>query len=478
MSKYRVLTVGWDVSLIEGILQNIEEACDLEFFHFVYNKAFQQLKENGCSIEHLYPIPEGSEVLKYNLDLNLLSDLEEYGDFTINNLLMSDRVLCHLNTQQALLYMSCLAENLGRIMGNVKPDYVLGSWDSVLPGLAFLMSKKLGIPFYILKFSVIPANHLTICEYPSPNSELMWFESDDVERQKQAKEIREKWVQREIVAPAYVSAMTFFDIIKRAPFYLMEFMKMLKDFLGTGRNKFIEYPIGMIIRQYLRKKGNILFMNESLFTKEVPKNPFFFYGFHMQPESSIDVWAPFYSNQFQVVQSISRAMPVGYTLCVKIHISDADNYSNSEIKAYLKIPNVRVISPKVSSREFIEKAKILFSIQGTIGLEGALLGKPTVMFGDSPVAKFPSVSKVKAIDKLPELVRFKLKEDSPSEEEVIMGFADFLKFYAPASSNAWAMTMNLGLTNEEKRNYIAVFDRLNVLSAGRNNIDVNTQINA
>ena len=69
-----------------------------------------------------------------------------------------------------------------------------------------------------------------------------------------------------------------------------------------------------------------------------------------------------------------------------------------------------------------------------------MLGKPVIMFGDSPAKVFPSVSTIgKTID-LPALVRRKFAEAPPSRAAVVAAFAAYLAPYYPAAQNDWSIT--------------------------------------
>lgn len=461
MGKNKILTIAWGHQFINSILSHSEFNEDYEFFHFLHEIDYWEMKKNGFPEKKIFKTPTENEIDNFERDIEYLSILEENSNFTVNNLILSDRIARHLEYHDVQKYATLLGKRLEIIYDNIKPFYVIGSWDSMIQGIAMMVAKKRGIPFYIMKFSVIPSNHLAICYYPKPNSEVDITTVSEMSLIEKAEEILNNWESKVIVAPAYVSAKTYTDILKRFPTHLKELLKRYKYRIQLGNNRFTSYSYKSLFKQYLRKKKNILLMNKKLFINNVPNQPFFFYGLHMQPESSIDVMAPFYSNQFQVIESISRSMPSKFLLLVKIHVSDADNYSKSDLERFLQIPGVKVVSPFVSSREFIENASMLFSIQGTIGLEGALIGKPTIMFGDSPVVKFPSVSKVSKIEELPELVIRKLQESPPSRDMIVLGFSNYLKNFMPSCSDDWVNTLERGLTNEEVQNFKNIFSLLN-----------------
>lgn len=463
MESPRVLTLGWadvNTNLIETILRKVEERSNLIFYHIVTAEVFQKMDDDSYYQGRLFKFPVEKDVVSSNIDLGYLAKLEKNSEFTLNNLILSDRVLKHFPYDEALKYCCSVAIAIQKVIEKVNPIFILGSWDSVIPGLTCMIAKNLGIPIYTTKFSVIPHKEVTFCEYPYQNREFEFFQTDQYFLQERAKNNFNHWMGKSIVAPVYVSTNSRIDILKRLPFYFKALLIQIFLLCKGGKNKYSKYSVSKNIAQFLRKKTNLVLRKDKYFINDIPSTPFFFYGLHMQPESSIDVWAPFYSNQFQVIEAIARSMPVSHMLCVKIHISDADNYSNSDLKKLLKIPGVKVVSPQVSSREYIEKASIIFSVQGTIGLEGALLGKPVIMFGESAVLNFSSAKKVKSIESLPQLVREMLEMSNPSKEKIINDYAIFLRNYLPASSDDWAEVVKQGLTQNEIENYVNIFEKL------------------
>jgi len=190
--------------------------------------------------------------------------------------------------------------------------------------------------------------------------------------------------------------------------------------------------------------------------KEPPRQRYIFFALHLQPESSVDVWAPFFSNQKRVVELISRSTPPSHKLLVKLHKSDAVNYTEDYLRELAQFPGVEIVQPFANTREFIERTDLAVVIQGTIGLEAALLGKPVIMLGESRVSCFPSVSSIGRIQDLPSLVREKLGESPPSRQEIISAYSDFLRPFLPASLNNWRRSIK----PQEIDGYVTLFDAL------------------
>jgi capsule polysaccharide export protein KpsC/LpsZ len=124
-------------------------------------------------------------------------------------------------------------------------------------------------------------------------------------------------------------------------------------------------------------------------------------------------------------------------LLVKLHKSDVPNYSGAYLARLGQFPGVQLVSPHADTHNLIKNADLVFAIQGTIGLEAALLGRPVIMFGESPTLGFPSVSAVGKTLDLPRLVREKLTEARPERREIVEAFARYLAPFYPASHNDW-----------------------------------------
>jgi CDP-glycerol glycerophosphotransferase (TagB/SpsB family) len=216
------------------------------------------------------------------------------------------------------------------------------------------------------------------------------------------------------------------------------------------------YSVEAMLRESLRFRRNALGFPKDWFISKAPAEPFMFFGLHFQPESSIDVCAHFYSNQVRVVELMSRSIPPTHKLLVKLHKSASAHYSRSQLAEFAQLPGVQLVSPYANTRDMIQKASVVFSIQGTIGLEAALLGKPVVMFADSPTKVFPNVSIVGRPTELPDLIRAKLAEQPPSRAQTIEAYMDFLAPFCRASLNDWTIRP----TDAQIDGYVELFDLL------------------
>lgn len=106
-----------------------------------------------------------------------------------------------------------------------------------------------------------------------------------------------------------------------------------------------------------------------------------FFPLQFQPEASIDVIAPFFSNQLEMARLIAMALPADYTLIVKEHPAMVGMRTPSFYQKISRTPNVKLIDYRITSETAIKKADILMSINSTALSEASYYHKPAIQFG-------------------------------------------------------------------------------------------------
>jgi hypothetical protein len=317
------------------------------------------------------------------------------------------------------------------------------------------------IPWFAMNFSTIPKSHVSCCVNLSPASLAMLEPGRQEMMLGRADEILRSFEEGITKAPAYIppSLLSPKFILGQLPAQLNSVMSVVRRRRTAEHRRFSDYrntyTISGMLGEALRLRRNIWrTRGQRLVDAPVRGQSFAFFGLHMQPEASIDVFAHFFSNQMRVIELIVRSLPPTHALLVKLHKSDVPNYSPEFLRQLARFPGIAVVAPNASARQFIEQAALVFGIQGTIGLEAALLGRPVIMFGDSPVKTFPSVSTFgKTID-LPDLVRQKLGEPASTREQRVTAFARYLAHFYPASHNDWSLVP----TDAQIGDYVKFFD--------------------
>jgi hypothetical protein len=105
------------------------------------------------------------------------------------------------------------------------------------------------------------------------------------------------------------------------------------------------------------------------------------------------------------------------------------HYRVAKSDAQIALPEVKLgLLPGAGGTQRLPRA---------IGLEAALLGKPVITLGESPVAVFPSATRIGDISCLPHLIRSKLAEVPPNRSEIVEAYAAYLAPFMRASHNDW-----------------------------------------
>lgn len=137
---------------------------------------------------------------------------------------------------------------------------------------------------------------------------------------------------------------------------------------------------------------------------------FVFYGFHKQPESSIDVCGRYNEDQFQSIINIWRQLPPDWFLLIKEHSNAIGDRSLSYFRKFNKFPHIILLDERMDSHEIMENAQLVVTNTGTIGLEAALKGIPAVslskvVFNCLNYCRFMNWEDFEKYDSLEDLVR-------------------------------------------------------------------------
>ena len=187
-------------------------------------------------------------------------------------------------------------------------------------------------------------------------------------------------------------------------------------FLSHGRTR--SKIITKNICSMLKKKYRSTFINKNC-THEINKNEkFIFFPLQYEPERSIFVPAPFYTNQLEVIKNIAKSLPVEYKLYVKEHPGmQVQNWRTiSYYKQIMNLPNVRLIHTSVDTKEIIKKCSLVVTIGGSACLEAAFFNKPSIVFSDVSFSSLPSVHRINSFEDLPQTIRVSLQKKIDSSE--------------------------------------------------------------
>jgi len=462
-SQCHILTVGWEPKLIDGIYHRIAEKSNHIFSHLAHPVYTPQDWPGDLSKENIYFFRHAADQKMPDPDRELLASLERDGVPTIHNMIKSDRIVSKLKYEEALSYSTFLVRRLIEEFAEIKPSIVIGAYDGMHGSLGLAVCRYLDIPWFCLHFSVIPTGLACFCDKLTPSARVnLETNISGDEHLAQADNALLMFENREIQAPAYIAPrpLSIVGMLRNLPKRFGPLISTLRKGRRRESLKYTEaaanYSISAALKYFWGGSRARKALSNTKVLSESPADRFVFFGLHMQPESSVDVWAPFYSNQIWVIELLARSIPPSHKLLIKIHKSDAANYSRKQLDHITSLPGVEIVDPFADGQNFIRQADVIVSIQGTIGLEGALYGKPVIMLGDSPNIVFDSVSRIGNIIDLPALVRKKMNTSVIDRAQIVKAYAKFMAPFMPASSNVWSERK----TDKEIDGYVELFDKL------------------
>ena len=443
-TAFHVLTVGWNDDLVEKLGNPIERKTAQQFSHLVHPRFVSDNWPIQPKQQQIYFFREYLRQPMPPPDERLLRSLERDDVPTLHNMILGDRVLSKLGYSEALGYATFIAQRLMSVLEQVRPSVVIVGFDAVHASLALAVARYMNVPVFALNFSPIPRGFVCLCDRMNPSARVTIRRLEKENLEKDANRYLREFERRQVTAPAYLAPQPA-SLLGKAG-HLPDRLRAATRILKRSRDgEFLKYTderssysITRSLSQLIRTSRSRRANGRIPALRAPPSKRYVLFGLHMQPESSIDVWAPFFSNQMWVVELLARCIPPSHSLLVKIHKSDIANYSDHQLRSLQALPGVEFVQPFADTRDFLERADAVVSIQGTMGLEAALLGKPTIMLGESPATQFPSVSAVGEIRNLPSLMRAKLEQPVPERSEIVAAFARYLAPLFSACPNNWS----------------------------------------
>lgn len=431
-NRFHIFTVGWDVRLIDSICTPLEPICGLAFTHgLIWGTTAEERRDSrfillGLARNERVPPP----------DYRLLASLECEGVPTVRTMILGDRVLRNRPEGEALGYMTLLAGRLRDALLRHKPDLVLGSFDQAHGMLGLAVAKSAGIPWVTMSFSVIPENLVGFCRRLTPNSLITDLGRPvDSSIRQEAREVMGHFRSRKMKVFTFRPATTLWERVAHLRVYAGNLAS--RALRHSEYNKFVFPTIKERISDIVRRSVNAASMPASGFRRSPGTRKYVFFPLQMKPEMSTETQAPFYQDQVGLIRQLSDAIPIELDFVVKLHLSDPDNYSRALLLQLMRIPGLRIAHPSASSFPFLERASLVIGITGTPCLEAALLGKPVLIFGDSPYLNFPCSERAESPDEYHRQIRRMLELPPPGDEEILEAFAAYVARYMRGRVNDW-----------------------------------------
>lgn len=152
---------------------------------------------------------------------------------------------------------------------------------------------------------------------------------------------------------------------------------------------FLKIKMNIVNLVLLFRKKKFILCQKRLFdikeNKEIDNIPehFILFALQVSPESSINTLEQYYIEQERAIDLIRLNMPHGFYIVVKEHPAMMGIRENYWYKKMRKKAGIILITPEVDTQDLVDKADLVVTITGTIGLECYLKDKPVLMFGST-----------------------------------------------------------------------------------------------
>ncbi len=174
--------------------------------------------------------------------------------------------------------------------------------------------------------------------------------------------------------------------------YFKDFKHHVGLFLKKKYSPINPHMLGFFTRTYIINKRKSNLLNQIKNNEESPdlKEKYVYFPLHFEPERTSNPDAGDYQDQFKVLSIIRKIIPKEYKIFVKEHpsqfyFSEKGSRGRSPLFYDLikNVNSVKLIRQDFNSQKLIKNSKCVFSLTGTVAIESAILGKPSVTFGST-----------------------------------------------------------------------------------------------
>lgn len=353
--------------------------------NFYKTPTFQAIADNlkgfGVSIYWLVPTRRQYAELskRYGKDNVLLIDRtiidktnEPVGDFKLNELIYGDRVWKH-EMDKGLKYLTNLQRPVYDFikLNNIRIVFGEDTWSQEL--LIHRMCnqlKELNCNFYSQMVTRIP------------NGKFYFFYDE-----KQYDTVLVKNNGQKVVTEVKVVKPDYLEINNQTVQTAMSAKGVLNRMKRFFTNENIDKTDPNVITdQFIRfKVASQEVVNQQKYRRLKRVSPdfiegkkFVLFGFHKQPEASIDVCGRYFDDQFQNVLNFWRQLPPDWYLVIKEHSNAIGDRSYDFFKKLQRYPRIVLMNEYANAQELMKKAQLVVTNTGTMALEAALQGIPAI----------------------------------------------------------------------------------------------------
>ena len=376
-----------------------------------------------------------NSMLEPNLDW--LKNFEKKYDIDLQELGSNDRILNHYNEYynfsknqiQSILEQECRL--FEEILDEVKPDFLITNETMLQPQhLFYKLCQKHSVKVLMLNH----ANWRTFCYISEERHKIDNVHSLSIDNSKkytfqELQKILEESNVAKYHTKFHKQTKKSKSSLVKAAFELLILSKnnnIKTHYTYYGRTKLRVLSKEIISRIEKRKREN--FINKNLLHFDAKTKPFIYLPLHQEPERSLLIAAPKFSDQIETIKQVAKNLPLGFELYVKEHPTQGPARNWRDISFYkqiLNISNVKLFHPSTNSASLMKNSELVISVGGTSCFEAGFFGKPSITFADLGYSLIPTVKKLNSYDELHDAINQCIK--TTVEPNYIKKYVDLIE---------------------------------------------------
>lgn len=318
-----------------------------------------------------------------------------------NNIILIDRNLRKQDYNESFYYILFLYWNIKKFIKSNNIKIVISEVTHADEIICSELAIFLGIDHYVIHPVRIPSNKFAFFKGPFQKEMVYFYDFANID-------ISKKFVRRykkNKTRPSYFKHQAEEPSFKVS--WVTKFFRHIynNNIFPNGNKTAVTVP--QLVRERVVEildKYYLKFTSQIIRNISEIKSPFVFYAMQRQPEASVDVWAPFYSNQYEIIKNILRALPASHHFYIKLHPNAIGENTYGIIKKIKNIPGVKVLSPYIDSFKLLNKAELVATITGTIAYESFFFNTPALMFSELYFSEFSNVTVCKDFNNLNNII--------------------------------------------------------------------------
>lgn len=336
--------------------------------------------------------------------------------------------------EEIVKYVKATYKCVKLVFGKFNPDIIVAANFVGFYHIMFcLYGRKIGVGMIGVTDSKVKGVHIFSHNYNDESGSLtkrldelnLGANTENRERAKQyVAEFRQSFKKPSYSESAGENKKSLIKIIKEELYPYANIVRWYRDkYIRKVKNELPNVgiwtgyrPPRIILRDHYCRKQYLKFANNYKYYDLKKIKKYIYFPLQVQPEATIDIVSPYFSNQIETARLVAMSLPDDYTLVVKNHPGMADYTPPSYLEKVARTINVKLIDYRISSEEILKGADLIISPGGTSLAEAAFYNKPAIQLGNlETTLKLPNVIKHTDMTTLAAKIRERLKMNLKTE---------------------------------------------------------------